>query len=295
MSQVNHRRLGRGLEALLGPSAPESGEATALPVREVPVDSIEPNPYQPRDSINPQALQELEESLKTSGLLQPIVVRPSDGGRFQLIAGERRWRAAQALGWNEISAMVREVDDQTLLTLALVENLQRDALSPIDEARGYQKLLEEFGLSQSDVGEMVGRDRTTVANSIRLLSLPRQVQEMVHGGRLSTGHARALLQLKDSSEVLSLAGMALKDQLSVRDLEARVRGERAPQRRPRKVRGSKPDRETQRVEDVLREHLKTDVFVKTRSKQSGKITINFYSNDDLARLLEIILGREFDG
>lgn len=234
--------------------------------------------------------------MQTSGLLQPVVVRSAGEGTFELIAGERRWRAAQSLGWEEIGAVVREVDDRTLLTLALVENLQRDALSPIDEARGYERLISEFGVSQAAVGEMVGRDRTTVANALRLLKLPDSVQQLMHTGRLSTGHARALLQLSETSEVLRLAAEVLQDGLSVRELEARARRGRAPQRRPRSRKGSRrPEPEARRIEDALRKKLKTDVFLAHRSKGSGRLTINFYSNDDLARILELILGKPYNG
>jgi ParB family chromosome partitioning protein len=224
-----------------------------------------------------------------------VVVRPSNGG-FELIAGERRLRAAERLGWTEIGAVVRDVDDRTLLTLALIENLQRDALSPIDEALAYQRLVEDFSVSHAEVASLVGRSRPTVANALRLLRLPDEVQDLVHRGTLSTGHARALLQLPDATAIPVLARRAVDDELSVRELEALARGDRAPARRPRsgKARVRRPDVEIRRVEDALRRHLKTDVFVVRRGK-GGRITVNFYSNDDLARLLELVLGRPFDG
>ncbi|MBI4420219.1 MAG: ParB/RepB/Spo0J family partition protein, partial [Gemmatimonadetes bacterium] len=230
----------------------------------------------------------------------PVVVRPAPlpANGYELIAGERRWRAAEQLGWKDIGAVVREVDDRTLLTLALVENLQRDALSPIDEARGYQRLISEFDVSQHEVGEMVGRDRSTIANALRLLKLPAAVQELLHDGRLSTGHARALLQLPEEVEMTRLAQLVVDQGLSVRELETLARGGRLPQRRARAGRGARPlapDSAIRRVEDALRRRLKTDVFVATRGKGSGRMTINFYSNEDLARLLEIILGEPFNG
>ncbi len=288
-------RLGRGLEALLGPQSVEEAQREGT-LRDLAVSSIRPNPYQPRRAFDGDALRELTESMRASGLLQPVVVRPDTGGSFELIAGERRWRAAQELGWRHISAVVREVDDRTLLTLALVENLQRDALSPIDEARGYARLISEFSVSQAEVGELVGRDRSTVANALRLLKLPDDVQTLVHAGRLSTGHARALLQVDDMQELSHLAHDAVERGLSVRELESLTRGDRAPSRRPRRRRGQRQvDPETRRVEDALRRRLKTDVFVSKRGKEAGRITVNFYSNDDLARLLEIVLGERFDG
>ncbi len=289
------RRLGRGLEALLGPSVAEARADGSLAM--ISLASIRPNPYQPRHAFDETALEELKESLRTSGLLQPVVVRNAPEGGYELIAGERRWRAAERLGWKEIGAVVRDADDKTLLTLALVENLQRDALSPIDEARGYERLVAEFHVSQNELGEMVGRDRSTVANALRLLKLPAAVQELVHSGNLSTGHARALLQVKDEESMAGLAAQAVEQGLSVRELEALVRGDREPQRRAR-AGGSGTARQVgadvRRVEDALRRRLKTDVFVTTRGK-GGRVTMNFYSNDDLARLLHIILGEPFEG
>jgi ParB family chromosome partitioning protein len=289
------RRLGRGLEALLGPTTTAEAAAQGSLVQ-LPVAQIRPNPYQPRRAIDPDALAELAGSLQSAGLLQPIVVRRAAPGGYELIAGERRLRAAEHLGWSEIGAVVRDVDDRTLLTLALVENLQRDALSPIDEARGYQRLVEEFGVSHAEVAALVGRSRPVVANALRLLKLPDDVQDLLHHGELSTGHARALLQLATPSKIAALAQRAVAEGLSVRELEALGRGERAPERRPRAGRGRarKPDAEVRRVEDALRRHLKTDVFVVRRGK-GGRMTVNFYSNDDLARLLELILGQPFDG
>ncbi|HKI95833.1 MAG TPA: ParB/RepB/Spo0J family partition protein, partial [Gemmatimonadales bacterium] len=177
------------------------------------------------------------------------------------------------------------------------ENLQRDQLSPIDEARGYRRLVDEFGASHEDVASLVGRSRSAVANAIRLLSLPDPIQEHVHRGTLSMGHARALLSVGDHRQLLPLAERAVAEGLSVREMEALARGDRAPARRPRAGRARtvrKPEAEVRRVEDALRAHLKTDVFLQTRGK-GGRITVNYYSNDDLARVLELILGRPYDG
>lgn len=288
-------RLGRGLEVLLGPPNVEQAQREGS-LRELPVATIRPNPFQPRRVFDEAALSELAGSMRSSGLLQPVVVRPDGGGAFELIVGERRWRAAQHLGWPRIGAVVREVDDRTLLTLALVENLQRDALSPIDEAHGYARLIGEFSASQSEVGELVGRDRSTVANALRLLKLPDGVQDLVHTHQLTTGHARALLQLTDPVEMTRLAQVAVERGLSVRDLESLARGDRPPRRRPRTVKGrGQPEAELKRVEDVLRRRLKTDVFVRRRGKEGGRVAINFYSNEDLERILELVLGERYDG
>jgi ParB family chromosome partitioning protein len=292
---TTRRRLGRGLEALLGPPSVAEAQADGA-LLQVPVAQVRPNPYQPRRAIDQEALAELASSMEKAGLLQPIVVRKARDNGYELIAGERRLRAAERLGWGEIGAVVRDVDDRTLLTLALIENLQRDALSPIDEALGYQRLVGEFGASHAEVADLVGRSRPGVANALRLLRLPGEVQDLLHRGELSPGHARALLQLPETTGVVALARRAIAEGLSVRELEALGRGERPPARRPRSGRGRvrRPDADVRRLEDALRRHFKTDVFVVRRGK-GGRISISFYSNDDLARLLELMLGQRYDG
>jgi ParB family chromosome partitioning protein len=292
---TGRRRLGRGLEALLGPTREEAEREGSLV--ELPLGAIRPNPYQPRRDVEPTALEELKSSIRQVGLLQPVVVRPQPGGNggYELIAGERRLRACQDLGWERIPAVRREVDDRTVLTLALIENLQRDDLSPVDEARGYERLIAEFSLMQQEVAEAVGRDRSTVANALRLLKLPESVLQMLHEGLLSVGHARALLALDDARKVTTLAREAVAQGLSVREVEDRVRGGRAPERRPRLKRGMGPAPEVRRVEDALRRRLGTDVRVTLRAKGKGQLHVSFYSNDDLARVLELILGAPFDG
>ena len=296
MSEIlaGRRRLGRGLEALLGPTREEAEREGSLV--ELPLATIKPNPYQPRRDLDPVALEELKASIKQAGLLQPVVVRPLAGnGGYELIAGERRLRAAQSLGWEKIPAVTRNVDDRTVLTLALIENLQRDDLSPVDEARGYERLIAEFNLTQQDVADAVGRDRSTVANALRLLKLPPPVLDLLHEAKLTVGHARALLALDDARTVTNLAREAVAQALSVREIEDRVRGGRAPERRPRMKRGLPPAPEVRRVEDALRRRLGTDVRVTLRAKGKGQLHVAFYSNDDLARLMEIILGAPFDG
>jgi ParB family chromosome partitioning protein len=293
---AGRRRLGRGLEALLGPTREEAEREGSLV--ELAIADIQPNPYQPRRDVDPAALEELTASIRKAGLLQPVVVRRAPGqanGGYELIAGERRLRACQALGWEKIAAVQREVDDRTVLTLALVENLQRDDLSPVDEARGYERLIAEFNLTQQDVADAVGRDRSTVANALRLLKLPAAVLALLHEGGLSVGHARALLALDDPRLATALAKEAVDLGLSVRDVEDRVRGGRAPVRRPRLKKGMGPAPEVRRIEDALRRRLGTDVRVTLRAKGKGQIHLSFYSNDDLARLLELILGAPFDG
>jgi ParB family chromosome partitioning protein len=293
---AGRRRLGRGLEALLGPTREEAEREGNLV--ELPIKDIRPNPFQPRQDVDPAALEELVSSIKQAGLLQPVVVRRANGGAggtYELIAGERRLRACQQLGWERIPAVQREADDRTLLTLALIENLQRDDLSPVDEARGYDRLIAEFSLAQQDVADAVGRDRSTVANALRLLKLPAAVLQMLHEGQLSVGHARALLAIEDPKLATNLAREAVAQGLSVREVEDRVRGGRAPERRPRMKRGVGPVPEVRRVEDALRRRMGTDVRVSLRAKGKGQIHVAFYSNDDLARVLELMLGAPFDG
>lgn len=292
---VAGRRLGRGLEALLGSTREEAEREGNLV--ELPVAQIRPNPFQPRRAVDPAALEELKSSIKSVGLMQPVVVRaaPAGAGGYELIAGERRLRACQDLGWEKIPAVQRDVDDRTVLTLALIENLQRDDLSPVDEARGYERLMAEFFLTQQDIADAVGRDRSTVANALRLLKLPDAVLQMLHDGHLSVGHARALLALEDTRTVTQLAREAVAQGWSVREIEDRVRGDRAPERRPRLRKGAAPAPEVRRIEDVLRRHLGTDVRVSLRAKGKGQLHVAFYSNDDLARILELILGTPFDG
>jgi ParB family transcriptional regulator, chromosome partitioning protein len=300
------KRLGRGLEALLGSVTREQAQASGA-LRELPINTVVPNPYQPRTQVDEAALIELTSSIEASGLLQPVVVRPKNG-KYELIAGERRWRAVQRLGWTKIPAVVRDVDDPTLLTLALIENLQRDGLTSIDEAAGYHRLGEEFKLPQSEIARLVGRNRSTVANLLRLLKLPEPIQALVQERKLSEGHARALLSVSDEAEQIALASQAVEHGWSVRDLEAKARGGEAPisasfspgteslNSRPLKRAVQKmPAADVRRVEDALRKRLGTDVRVSTRRRGRGFISISYYSNDDLARVLELIMGEPFAG
>ncbi len=278
------RRLGRGLDALLGArkSAPVAGETASATeqtpqqgaegagvLQRIPVGQIRPNPFQPRQEFRPEQLADLEASLKVSGLLQPITVRPAPAGTgYELIAGERRYRAASRLGWTEIPALVRSVDDRDALSLALVENLQRADLDPIEEAEGYQRLQAEFSATQQQVADAVGKDRSTVANALRLLQLPATVRRLLQEGQLTTGHARALLGLTSERAMADLAREAVAGGLSVREVERRVKAARpasAPTRAPRTGTSATPAAssaaaaETRRLEDLLRRRLQTQV------------------------------------
>src|SRR5258706_5005987 len=285
------RRLGRGLEALLGnASGLASSDEGAL--KSIPISQIGRNPFQPRREFNAEELGELQESLKASGLLQPITVRRRPGkDGFELIAGERRLRAATKAGWKEIPAIIKEIDDKTILTLALVENLQRTDLNPIEEGEGYHQLSHDFGLTQQQIAETVGKDRTTIANMLRLLQLPESVRRLLQEGQLTMGHAKVLLGLDDPAKIAGLAREIVNDGLTVGEVEQRLRGVAGTRRgkksgRPRAIDRQSP--ELKRIEDRLRRFLQTDAVIKVGPRNRGTLTIHFYSADDLERLLELL-------
>jgi ParB family chromosome partitioning protein len=301
MSTEKPRRLGRGLEALLAsrgaePAAAATATETSA-LRTIPIGQIRPNPFQPRQEFKPEDLADLEASLRATGLLQPITVRPSPTGQgFELIAGERRYRAATRIGWTEIPAIVKEIDDQTLLTLALVENLQRADLNPIEEAEGYQRLISEFALTQQQVADLVGKDRTTITNALRVLTLPAAVRRMIQDGQLTQGHARALLVLGNERAMSDMAREIITHGLSVREVERRAREstEKAPRAgKPRTETAESPFKtaEVRRIEDQLRRHFQTDVQIALTERQKGEIRLAFYSLDDFERLLEALGAR----
>jgi len=289
-SEKTPRRLGRGLEALLGTGGLASSDDGAL--KSIPISQISRNPYQPRQEFNTEELAELQESLRASGLLQPITVRRRPGkDGFELIAGERRLRAATKAGWKEIPAIIKEIDDKTILTLALVENLQRTDLNPIEEGEGYHQLSHDFGLTQQQIAETVGKDRTTIANMLRLLQLPESVRRLLQEGQLTMGHAKVLLGLDDPAKIAGLAREIVNDGLTVREVEQRLRGVAGTRRgkksgRPRAIDRQSP--ELKRIEDRLRRFLQTDAVIKVGPRNRGTLTIHFYSADDLERLLELL-------
>ena len=293
MSVDKPRRLGRGLEALIATSATPTSAERRGP-QHVPISQIRPNPYQPRKEFRPEDLAELQASLQANGLLQPIVVRPGADGGYELIAGERRLRAATQLGWTDIPVVIREIDDRTLLTLALVENLQRTDLNAVEEAEGYQRLIEEFGLTQQRVADIIGKDRTTVANTLRVLQLPASVRRMVQQGELTLGHARALLAFEDERAIADAAREAVAKGLSVRDVEARARRARPEKRHPIVKTQNRSYSEIQRLEEQLRRHLQTDIAITVSRDYRGSIAISFYSAEDLERVLDLILGSRRD-
>jgi ParB family chromosome partitioning protein len=292
------RRLGRGLSALIGSTAATSNPPTTLqtaktsePFRELRIEEIVPNPRQPRREFAEGELLELQQSLQASGLLQPISVRPRGDGKFELIAGERRFRAASRLGWSTIPAVIRDVSDEQLLSLALVENLQRADLNPIEEAEGYRQLISEFGLAHQQVAQAVGKDRSTVTNALRLLALPEQVQRLVRDGSLTLGHARALLGVPSGTSLTDLAAKVVAQRLSVREVERLVQEAKPAVKRTRDPESQQTVSdvpEVRRLTDRLRRFLQTDVAVQVDSSGRGEVRIRFYSADDFNRVFELI-------
>jgi ParB family transcriptional regulator, chromosome partitioning protein len=284
-------RLGRGLGALLGEYATDR-PVEGAPARMLPIASIAPNPFQPRREFAEQDLADLVASIKENGLLQPIVVRPAPAGSavdWELVAGERRWRATMRLGWKEVPATIRDVDDRTLLVLALVENLQRSELSVLEEAEGFRRLGEEFHLNQQQIAEVVGRDRSTIANALRLLQLPASVRSLLSEGKLTAGHARALLGLGNDRRIADLARAAVENGWSVRDVEAQVQRVR-PEKK--KGRAEKPrDPSEKALEEELQ--LAFDAAVKIRKSRgaTGKIEIPFRGHEEFERLFERLTGK----
>jgi len=282
------RRLGRGLKALISvpDEAPSGGELVRIPISR-----IRANPFQPRKTFDPDELAELQASLASSGLLQPITVRPA-GDAYELIAGERRLRAATNLGWTEIPALVKDLDDRSSLVMALVENLQRSDLNPIDEARGYQRLAEEFEFTHQQIADSTGKERATISNLLRLLTLPDSVIQMVAQGHLSTGHAKALVAMPGAAAI-SLAREIVAQGLSVRAVEERARGgQTSADRKKKEQTTGRQDRRSSAataIEDAFRKRLQTDVQLVADPEGKGYLRIQFYSHDDLERVMDIIM------
>ena len=280
--------LGRGLGALLSPSEPVPLGAAAMAgggIQDIPVGDIVPNPQQPRKDFEINALNELAASLRQSGVIQPVVVRRAGQG-YQLIVGERRWRAAKLAGLERIPAVVREATDAESLELALIENLLREDLNPIEEAEAYQKLLAQFAWTQEELAERVGKDRSSIANCLRLLKLPESIQADLRAGRLTMGHARALLSLASAADQLRLREEILAHSWSVRATEEDVQRKRS--QLPRRPLRRSP--EMGALEDTLREALVTRVRL-VGNERRGRIEIAYTSREDLDRLTELLMAR----
>jgi ParB family transcriptional regulator, chromosome partitioning protein len=288
--QTNKRpALGKGLSALI-PDAPEPPPRTATV--EVEIDRLTPNDFQPRVTVDDGRLQELAQSIRTSGVIQPIVVRRL-ADRFQIIAGERRWRAAKLAGLTSVPVAIRDVppgQEQALLQMALIENIQREDLNPIDEALAYRRLADEFRLTQESIAAAVGKDRASVANTVRLLKLPDEVRAEVAGGRLSMGHARALLSLADDADQRRIAREVIGRSLSVRETESMVKAIVERQPNAAKATAKPVDVHTRAAEDRLKLLLGTRVRIVRRGTR-GRIEIDFNSEDELIRIFEEITER----
>lgn len=293
-------RLGKGLEALFGEYLPEQESGAAGVTQRVRVADIAPNPFQPRRGFLPEQLAELEASIRENGLLQPLVVRPAtertaDGAKWELIAGERRWRAVRRLGWSEVPVVVKSIEDRAMLILAIVENVQRADLSPLEEAAGYRQLMDEFGYTQQQVAESVGRERSTVANLLRLLQLPASVQRLVNEGRISMGHARAILGLNEERHMGDLARQAAEQGLSVRTVEERVRARRAPaaaEPSPSVGTAAARDPHVRHLETELQRAIGTAVRIHVARENAGRLEIPFYNAEDFDRVIQLLLGPE---
>lgn len=284
--------LGRGLSALI-PGAPEAGES-ASGLLEVPVNAVAPNPKQPRTRFDEETIGALAASIREVGILQPIVVRRAGDGRYEMIAGERRLRAAKAAGLATVPVVVRDSDDQDLLREALIENIHREDLGPIEQAEAFRQLLEELGLKQEELAERVGVSRSHIANTIRLLGLPLEVQQLLTDEKLTAGHARALLSLGDQEAMTSLALRVAAEDLSVRQTEEVVRRfVEAPKtttdEKTAKAVEKQLDASLAEVEEILSEQLATRVSIQMGAKR-GKVVIEFGSPDDLERIVSEIIG-----
>lgn len=289
------RGLGKGLDSLI-PNAVGEAKAKKDTKEQVPevkgpetivkITKVEPNREQPRKNFDEDALQELADSIKQFGLLQPILVQDRKD-HYEIIAGERRWRAAKLAGLKEVPVIIRNYTEQEIVEIALIENIQREDLNPIEEAQAYKRLLTEFNLKQDEVAERVSKSRAAVTNSIRLLKLSEEVQQMVIGEMISTGHARALLAVENPEEQYSLAQKIFDEKLSVRDVEKLVKNLHKPAK-PKKLDDKALQAIYQDIEEKLKQKLSTKVTVSSKGDGAGKIEIEFYNHEDLDRLLDMI-------
>jgi ParB family chromosome partitioning protein len=281
---MQKQALGKGLGALIPDlSALDDSEKKALGITEIALDKIVPNEYQPRKVFNDAKLQELAASIKEQGVIQPIIVHRSGGG-YQLIAGERRWRASRLAGLKTIPALIKEATKRELLEMALIENIQREDLNPLEAAEAYKRLQDEFKLTQEDLAKRVGKERSTVTNFLRLLSLPKEVKQDLAAGALSMGHAKALLSLDRARDQFQVAALIVKKGLSVRESEALA----SRLKNPPKEKKNRQHQELKAVEEKLRKTLGTKVSITSKSK-GGRIVIEYYSPEELDRILEKIV------
>ena len=283
--------LGKGLEALFVDNETEEITPSTLKLTE-----IEPNREQPRKDFDEKALSELADSIREHGVLQPLLVRPLKDGRYQLIAGERRWRASRMAGLTEVPVIVRDLDDQAAMELALIENLQRTDLNIMEEAAGYRELMERYGMTQEVVAKRVGKSRPAVANALRMLALPEATAKLVREGKLTAGHARALLGLPDPAETEPLAERVLAEGLSVRDTERLVADRKvSPEKKPQPaVKNWGEDSRLKQTVLYLSEYFGRKAQIKAKKDGTGRIVIDFYSKEDLEALLKQMCGLDHE-
>lgn len=282
------RGLGKGLQALI-PTYQEESNRT---LRNINLTEITPNPNQPRKDIDQEKLNELTESIKIHGVIQPIIVRQVGDNKYQIIAGERRWRACQLAGLEDVPAIVAEYSNNTAAEVALIENLQREDLNPLEEALAYQSLINEFGITQEELAKRVGKSRSLVANMLRLLTLPKDILRMLSEGVLSTGHVRALIPLKDNYKQIKAAKEIIKHHLSVRQTEELVNKLLEKDNKPEKVKTVNINPEILDITEQFQSVFGTKVQIKSRKNGNGKIEIEFYSEEDLTRIIDIVLNKQ---
>lgn len=284
------QRLGKGLSALI-PGADRVAENLARGVREIRIDEIRPNPYQPRREIDEEQLAELANSIKQHGIIQPVVVREVDGG-YELVVGHRRWLAATKLKMSSVPAVIEDLADIDMMQLALIENLQRQDLNPIEEALAYERLIDEFGLTQEDVADVIGRSRSAIANTLRLLNLPPEIQESVSRGTISSGHGKCLLSLSGEAQ-MTLFREIVETGMSVRDAEKRAKelkegGKDEKKDSVTRSPARQKDSQVSELEENLRRFFGTQVRIK-HGRKKGRIEIEYYSSEDLERILSLLL------
>lgn len=290
---MKKRGLGKGLDALFQSydsfESDDLGTEDSLneSVLEISIYDIDPNPDQPRRNFDQESIQDLSKSIKEHGVVQPIIVKPSQNNRYTIVAGERRWRAARAAGLDKIPVIIRDFNDKEMLEIALIENLQREDLNPIEEAEGINSLIESYGLTQEQVAQRIGKSRPSIANSLRLLKLPKHVKNLLEEGKISTGHARALLALNSHTKMIELADLIVDKSLSVRETENIVKKIKEEKQNKNKSKTLEKPSFILEIENRMEEYFGTRVTIQ-QGKKKGVIEIEYYSNDDLERIIKMI-------
>lgn len=293
MAAPKNRGLGKGLEALFSNSEIDTQEISVTKKEEseekgisfIDINEIKPNQNQPRKSFNEEKLEELAASIIENGLIQPVILRKADKG-YEIVAGERRWRACRKAGLKEIPCIIREFTDEQNMLIAIIENMQREDLNPIEEAEGLNQMIVNFGMTQEQVSKSVGKSRPYITNALRLLKLPAKIREMLSANQLSAGHARAIAGISDTEKQIQLAEYAVKEELSVREIEKLIKEENSPKKKSSRKKTEK-SADVRKVEDDLKQIMGTKVNL-NQSGKKGKIEIEYYSRDELERLIELL-------